>query len=359
MSATKRKPRPQPPAPPAQRQAASASHAPDHTAFSEADTDQVRARVAFYYYVGGLTQQETADRLGITRLRVNRIVGQVRAEGMVRIEIRLPLARCVELEEALKARFGLVEATVVPTVPDHDELQRIVGEAAGAMLDRLLVDGQGFGVGWGRTLSSAVKRLQPRRYPRAWVVALMGGLTRGSGINTFEVSTEFARALGAECYYMAAPIYCPSSESRTVLLTHYGLAEAIRRAQTAAVALVACGDLSARSNLAATQIVTEHLPSLRRAGAVGDLLGVFLDADGQPVDHPLNERVMAMPLADLKEIPASILASGGLHKLAIVKAVLSAGYVNRLVTDEDLAETILAEAAGRRPGQPRHDAANV
>ena len=49
----------------------------------------------------------------------------------------------------------------------------------------------------------------------------MGGLTRGSGINTFEVATEFARVLGADCYYVAAPIYPPSVESRETLLTHY------------------------------------------------------------------------------------------------------------------------------------------
>jgi len=108
----------------------------------------------------------------------------------------------------------------------------------------------------------------------------MGGLTRGSGTNTFEVSTEFARVLGAECYYVAAPIYFPSSERRTTLLTHYGLAEAMRRAKVAHIAFVSCGDLSSRSLLATTQIVSESLPELRRVGAVGDLLGVFLDAAG-------------------------------------------------------------------------------
>ena len=71
--------------------------------------------------------------------------------------------------------------------------------------------------------------MRPARCPVRWVTALMGGLTRGSGTNTFEVATEFARLLGAECYYVAAPIYCPSVESRTTLLTHYGLAEVMQR----------------------------------------------------------------------------------------------------------------------------------
>jgi DNA-binding transcriptional regulator LsrR (DeoR family) len=302
---------------------------------------QLQARVAWYYYVGGMTQQEIADRLGLTRLRVNRLVGQARTDGIVRIDVRTKLANCVALEEKLKARLGLDEVAIVPTVPDADALQQAIGEAAGAMLDPLLKDGIGLGVGWGRTLRAAVRRLTPHRFPASWVATLMGGLTRGSGINTFEVATEFARVIGAECYYVAAPIYCPSTESRSTLLTHYGLAEVMRRAREGQIALVSCGDLTQRSLLASTHIVSECIPELRQAGAVGDLLGTFLDTDGRPVDHPLNTRVMALPLAGLKAYPTSILASGGSEKMPVVKGILRAGYVRRLVTDEATAEGLL------------------
>jgi DNA-binding transcriptional regulator LsrR (DeoR family) len=302
---------------------------------------QLQARAAWYYYVAGLTQQEIANRLGLTRLRVNKIVGQARADGLVRIDIRLPLARCVALEERLRLRFGLDAAAVVPSVPDPDTLQQVIGEAAGVMIGTLIEDGMGIGVGWGRTLRAAVQRVGPRRLPSCWVTALMGGLTRGSGTNTFEVSTEFARALAAECYYVAAPIYCPSIESRSTLLTHYGLAEVMRRARGGHVALVSAGDLTGRSLLASTHIVSENLEDLKRAGAVGDLLGTFLDEYGRPVDHPLNHRVMALSPQELKAYPVSVLASGGLPKLKVIRAILNAQYVRRLVTDEDVAEALL------------------
>ena len=303
---------------------------------------QIQARACWYYYVGAMTQQEIADRLGLTRLKVNKIVGQARADGLVNIEIKLPLASCVALEERLKARFALDDVSVVPTLPDPDTLQQVIGEAAGVMLDPLLTDGVGLGVGWGRTLRAAVRRLTPKRRSNSWVTSLMGGLTRGSGTNTFEVSTEFARVLGAECYYVAAPIYLPSVESRSTLLTHYGLAEVMRRARDGAVALVSCGDLTNRSLLASTHIVTEALDELKAAGAVGDLLGTFLDEYGRPVAHPLNERVMALNPQDLKAYPTSILASGGVSKVPVIRGILNARYVRRLVTDEAAAEALLA-----------------
>lgn len=302
---------------------------------------QLQTRAAWYYYVGGLTQQEIADRLGLTRLRVNKIVNQARADGLVRIEIQMPFASCVALEEKLKARFALDEVSVVPSVPDPDTQQAVIGEAAAVMLEPLLKDGIGFGVGWGRTLREAARRMRTYKYPSSWVTSLMGGLTRGSGTNTFEVATEFARLLSAECYYVAAPIYCPSVESRSTLLTHYGLAEVMRRAREGDIALLACGDLSQRSLLASTNIVSENLDDLHRVGAVGDILGTFLDEYGRPVKHPLNDRVMALSPQELKAYPISILASGGMGKFPVIRGILNARYIRRLVTDESVAEALL------------------
>jgi len=308
-------------------------------------SEQMRARIAWYYYVAGLTQQEISDRLGIARARVNKIAGQLRADGSVVVDIRLPLVSCVELEEQLKAIYALKQVAVVPSVADDEQLRRMIGDAGGIMLDALIADGQCLSVGWGRTLSASIKRLRCRQLKDSSVVSLMGGLTRGSETNTFEVSTELAKTLGADCYYVTAPIYCPSIESREILLTHSGVNEVMERARKSDLAIVSCGDLSHKTALTAMSSVGERLPDLKKSGAVGEILGTFLDAQGLPIDHILNQRVIAMPPADLKMIPNSILISGGLYKADIVEAILRAGYVNCLVTDEAVAQRLVA---GRR-----------
>jgi len=310
----------------------------------ESDADQITARVIWYYYVGSLTQQEIADRLGLTRLRVNRIIGQARADGSVRIDVRLPLLDCAALAAQLIARFSLADAVVVPTLPDPVETRRVIGEETGLLVDRVLHDGQSLGIGWGRTLRAALARLPRRSGPSAasGVVGLMGGLTRGSGINTFEVSTQFADALGAECWYLAAPLYCPSEHIRHDLLTHAGLADVMRRAREVQVALITCGDLSDASLIASLDMVKSERDELLRHGVVGDLLGHLIDADGALVDVPLNRQVMALSPEELSKVPVSILSSGGLNKVAIIRAALSARYVNHLVTDEACATALLA-----------------
>ncbi len=332
-----------------------ASSIPLQAVSADVEVQQVRARVAWLYFMGGLTQQEIAGRLGLTRLRVNKILKQVRSDGSVVVDIRLPLAGCADLEQRLKARFGLEDVSVVPSLDDMAEQQRVVGDAGCRLLDKLLVNGISLGVGWGETLAAGLRSLTQRPLADSWVTSVMGGLTRGSGSGTFEVATGYARAISAECYYLTAPLYLPSAEIREALLLHQGIRETMHRARSVDVAILSCGDMTTRSLLVRTPTVSENLESLKAAGAVGDVLGVFLGPDGIPVDHPLNERVLALTPAELKSVPHSILASGGMHKVAVMAAILNAGYVKRLATDEKCAAAILEQSdpghgTGREPG---------
>ena len=308
--------------------------------------DQLRARIAWYYYVAGLTQQEISERLGIARARVNKIAGQLRTDGAVVVDIRLPLASCVELEEALRARYRLEFVSVVPSDEDEDRQRRMLGDAGGVMLDAMIRDGQSIAVGWGQTLSASFKRLRPRKLKSSSVISLMGGLKRASEANSFDVSTELARTLGSDCYFLTAPVYCPSIESREILLTHGGVNDVMARARKSDMAIISCGDLTPGSQmtpLGTISSVRERLPELEKMGAIGEILGTFLDKDGKPVDHMLNRSVIALPPDDLKTIPRSILISGGLHKAGIIQAILNGGYVNCLVTDEAVARKLIGE----------------
>lgn len=310
----------------------------------EFQSDREAARVAWLYFVGGLTQKQIAEELGTTRLRVNKIIGQVRNAGLVKIEVKVPLADCVELEERLKVRYSLKEAVVVPSLVDPIDQQRTIGEAAGELLNSVIAGRDlGVGIGWGRTLSFATRRLEIMPNPNSWVVGLMGGVTRASLTNTFEVAMSVARALGLECHYLTAPIYCSSPESLEAILHNDEIADVLARTEIADVVLIACGDLHEHSPIPLLRVVKDNLDDLERLGAVGETLGYFLRADGKPVDHPLNRSVMAISLEALRQKPVSVLASGGLYKAAIIRATLVGRYANHLVTDEAVAHVLLAD----------------
>src|SRR5437868_15240201 len=80
--------------------------------------EQLATRAAWLYFVAGLTQAQIGKKLGINRIRVNRLLAQAREQGMVQIRITGRLADCIELENRIKDRFKIDQAIIVPTPPD-------------------------------------------------------------------------------------------------------------------------------------------------------------------------------------------------------------------------------------------------
>jgi DNA-binding transcriptional regulator LsrR (DeoR family) len=306
--------------------------------------EQRRTRIAWLYYVEGLTQAEIASRLGISRVKVVRDLQAGRQTGLVQIQINGRLAPCVALERALERRFALREAVVVPTPRDGTHLPATLGVALGSWLSERVGPGQTLGIGWGRTLYWSVRALRRTHLPDLAVVSLLGGIGRGSEINMYETASRVAEALGAQCYYLAAPAFASSPGLRDMLLAQEALREVLDRGRRADIAVVSVGSLGAEAtNRRIGLIDAEDARALAARGAVGDLLCTFLDEAGRPVDHPLNGRAVGLRVDDLKRVPAGVLASGGAEKVPVLRGVLAGGYVNHLITDERTAERLLEE----------------
>jgi DNA-binding transcriptional regulator LsrR (DeoR family) len=80
---------------------------------------------------------------------------------------------------------------------------------------------------------------------------------------------------------------------------------------------------------------------LIRDGAVGDLLYHFYGRDGRLVDHPINERVMAIPVESLASAPNRILTSGGPNKIEAIIGAIRMVKPTVFITDEVTASSVL------------------
>ncbi len=302
------------------------------------------ARVAWAYHVEGLTQGAVAEKLGVTRLRINKALAEARRQGIVRVSINSDFAPCLELEEALKQRFALTEAYIAPSPGDPANVQTIVGTALGHTLHNLLArsDTKLFGMSWGNTLNLATRFMEPLDRPDLEIVSTMGGLTQGSDFNSFEITTRLADLCNARHSYFTAPLYAGTAESRDTMMELDVIAEILSRIRRVDALSMAAGDLSEASILVRYGLPADVVvEDLREAGAVGDLQGYFLDASGKPVAHPINERVIGIDLDDLRPIGNVVLAAGGAHKVAIIRAALSTGVVDSFVSDEKTARSVL------------------
>ena len=96
-----------------------------------------------------------------------------------------------------------------------------------------------------------------------------------------------------------------------MMLAEGSVQDVLGQARNADLALVTVGDLSKRSLMIELGLVgPEDARTLKAAGAVGDLLGHYLNKDGEEVDHPLNRRVISLDLEDLRHIRKVVLVSG-------------------------------------------------
>lgn len=310
----------------------------------ERDEQQLAARIAWYHFQEGLTQGAIAERLGMTRARVNQIIGELRSDGSIQIRINGLYGACVAMEAALKETFALENVVVVPAPDDSTDVRRVTGIAAGQFISDHLSDGQVLGLGWGGTLDAAATALGHRQNSRVTVVSLCGGFPRSTPVNPYDVAGRFARILDAECYYVTAPMFAENAEIRDVLMADKGIRQVFDQIKRVDIALVSAVDLTEQSRTLEYGLITDKLRrSLIKAGAVGDICGHYLDASGQRVDHDINETLIVPKLSDIAAIPHIVLASGGKQKIPIVRAAIAAKLCHTLITDEASAAELLEQ----------------
>src|SRR5208282_4585221 len=106
-----------------------------------------RHRVAWMYYVENMTQRAIADRLGVGRTFVARMLSAARAAHEVRISLSRDLAELVESEIGLQKKFAVTEAIVVPLSSARADPRPAIGAATLNYISDMLRPNMKIGLG--------------------------------------------------------------------------------------------------------------------------------------------------------------------------------------------------------------------
>jgi DNA-binding transcriptional regulator LsrR (DeoR family) len=307
-----------------------------------AEDRALRLRAAWLYYSRGLTQKDIADRLGISRSSVIRLLDEARRRAEVQIWIDMPQGELADLAAAVEERFGLDRAIVVPGEGTPEETARDVGAALGRFLSERIGEGMTVGVGWGRTLDASLTAFRPPRLSGVRVVSLLGSVVETRGLNPIDFAWRLAGALGADCLLFPAPLIVDSAETKRRLIEDCRLSRIAEVAQGMDIAVVSCGDIGASgSSLSQGFLTPEDHRGLVAAGAVCDTMCHFLDAEGRSVAHPVQDRVMSVGLDVVAGARHVVLASGGRRRGGGAAATIARIGCHTLVTDEAAARALL------------------
>ena len=308
------------------------------------------ARTAWLYYAEELTQGQIAEKLGVSRSTVIRLLQRARQSGLVSISLGVS-SEIFEVERDLEAHFGLKKVRIVPDAEDEAMLRRWMGQVAAETLQEMARQDSVIAVSWGRTLRSMADALHGEVSKTGMqVVALNGGLHNADrGTNPYEVAEIVSQFFDAPARVLYAPVYVRNAETAAGLLSDPGLAEALDLARRAALVVFGTGTLEDDSTMLRLGYVnaTER-DFLRRQGAVADIACRWIDSEGKPVVLPPTINPIGISLSDLKNIPDRLMVAGGDNKMDAIRACLRGGYATHLITNESIAAALLSDAARQK-----------
>ncbi|MFL5239576.1 MAG: sugar-binding transcriptional regulator [Rhizomicrobium sp.] len=312
-------------------------------------TDELRMmlRVAQLYHEDRLKQAEISQRLHVSQATISRLLKRAEDEGVVRVTIVAPRGTYPQLEGALRQRYNISEAIVAECFEDREEtILSAIGAAAAHYLETTLSEGDVIGISsWSASLLRMVDAIHPIKRPRAErVVQILGGIGNPSvQTHATQLTGRLATLTGAAAQLLPAQGVVNSSAARLVMLGDAYVRAAMDQFRRMTVALVGIGALQPSVMLAnsGNAFTDAELQELARSGAIGDICVRFFDRNGNPVHGPLDDRVIGVTLEELKQTPRVIGVAGGERKVEAIRACLTGGLINVLITDKFTAERLV------------------
>jgi deoxyribonucleoside regulator len=297
-------------------------------------------KVAYYYYKVGMTQDEIAKKMTMSRQRVNRIIRRCLDTGIVTITIRDNFNTNVELETQLEERTGLNEVCISSS--DMKELNDALGTAASAYLERILKDNDIIGFSRGRALSHLVNNLVPTNRKNLTVTQLVGGLNaEETSTNSDNIVRDSAQILKAKPCFMYAPIIVENKELRDSMLNQSFFSQVYDTMKKCTVAVVGIGNFTNQTGLVPKSFMfEEEYQELKKRNAVGEICTHYFNVEGAIIRSGINERVFAIDYNSFMKIPVRVGIAGGSEKTQAIIGAIKGKLINVLITDLETAKEV-------------------
>ena len=311
---------------------------------NDIEIEKLLPKIAHLYYLEDMNQDKIAEKFNINRVRVSRYLKKAREMNIVEIKVHYSKESYQELERLIENRYNLKECIVIPTHENPQGIFRELAMSLTGVLHRILKDGDSIGVNWGLTLKEVIALMDSLKRVDIKVVPICGGLGRiDRGIHTNSIAKSLADVFGGISYVINAPAILDSKKTREILMQDSNTKEIFELLKGLSCAVFSFSDLGPESSYVKYGLIsTEEIEYLRSRSIVGDVNLDFLNMKGEHVPNRIYDRVIALPISEIKKIQNVVGIAFGVRKSEIARAVLQGNILDVLIIDRELAEAVVS-----------------
>lgn len=316
--------------------------------------DRRLVAVSRLFYEQQMSKTDIAQEFNISITHVNRLLKEATRKGVVQIKIRAP--NFEDLELGLKETYGLLDAVVIHK-PDEDFLHTELGIAAARYFESKIEEPSKVGFGSGRTMfemASAIAEKARRLtfYPIA-VYAEETLRVEGVDANTVVNILWFKSRPTADAYRLE--LFFPGETISKVeakvqdLLKRNVVEKLVYDVANLDHYFFSCSHLRDKSQLITlTKSCGGNMRRLKESEIIGDYLFNTINERGEYISNCTEKLIFRIDLETLRSAAQNknrkvVLVAGGKDKARVVRAGITNGFFNSLITDSETARALLGK----------------
>lgn len=301
----------------------------------------ISKKCAWLYYVGRLNQNQIAKKVGLSKMRVHRLIAFAEKNGFVKTFVEGGFDETSKYENILKEKYHLKISEVIPIEDlNNDPSEMIAAAGARFIMNQINENNVNeFGIGTGNTLNN-IARWLPKIDKEIDFITVNGSLTSHNSIQTETGINQIAHKTNGECYNVGIPLMVESVEQKKILEKIKFIKEIMNRANNTKVKILGVGGLFETSQIVRSKIFSkESIEKIKQAGAVGEVAGNFFDKNGKFISIKETQKITSADIDSFKK-STTVLVAGGRYKISQIKSVLKSGLFTGLITDEETAKQL-------------------
>ncbi|MEB2627018.1 sugar-binding transcriptional regulator [Peribacillus frigoritolerans] len=296
-------------------------------------------KIAWQYYIEGLTQNEISKSLNLSRMKVIKYLEKAKTNNVIQFKINLEELDNLTIQNKIKEKYNLKDIYIVPTT--HDNTVDSLPIAAAQYIEDRITSDTMISIGYGEAVSKTLGHLQISTKYKITFVSLSGGV-KFYMPTAIDTSSDYYTNPKYNHYIVPTPLLVSSKDIADHLLAEKQVKKILEMIPYSNITVIGIGALNDRATLVKEGYLNANdFEILKTKGAVGDLLSQFYDINGHVLDLDFHKKLISTEIDVLKSLNHVVAVAGGLDKKDAIIGALKGGYIDVLITDELVAQSLV------------------